>query len=136
MPHFTRLKVRGYHLDLYGHVNNARYLEFLEEARWNMMEEAGRLDFFMQSRLALVVSRIDIHYKRPAGMGDELVIETRLASLGERHGVISQRILRADNEKLVAHAEVSFAVLHPEQPGALPLTGAIAEALTPLLEAV
>ncbi|XLM23374.1 thioesterase, partial [Chromobacterium piscinae] len=35
MAHHTRIKVRGYHLDLFGHVNNARYLEFLEEARWN-----------------------------------------------------------------------------------------------------
>lgn len=25
--------MRSYHLDGYGHVNNARYLEFLEEAR-------------------------------------------------------------------------------------------------------
>ncbi|MEP8710355.1 hypothetical protein ABKV66_22685, partial [Enterobacter hormaechei] len=30
----TQIKVRGYHLDVYQHVNNARYLEFLEEARW------------------------------------------------------------------------------------------------------
>lgn len=29
----TQIKVRGYHLDVYQHVNNARYLEFLEEAR-------------------------------------------------------------------------------------------------------
>ncbi|EAO9459728.1 acyl-ACP thioesterase domain-containing protein, partial [Raoultella planticola] len=25
----TQIKVRGYHLDVYQHVNNARYLEFL-----------------------------------------------------------------------------------------------------------
>ncbi len=31
----TQIKVRGYHLDVYQHVNNARYLEFLEEARWD-----------------------------------------------------------------------------------------------------
>ncbi len=27
------IKVRGYHLDIYSHVNNGRYLEFLEEGR-------------------------------------------------------------------------------------------------------
>ena len=31
----TTLTVRGYHLDGYGHVNNARYLEFYEEGRWS-----------------------------------------------------------------------------------------------------
>ena len=34
----TDIRVRGYHLDLYGHVNNARYLEFLEEARWDLFD--------------------------------------------------------------------------------------------------
>ena len=29
-----KLKIRGYHLDVYQHVNNARY-RFLEEARWD-----------------------------------------------------------------------------------------------------
>lgn len=33
------LKVRGYHVDVFGHVNHARYLEFLEEARWAFFEE-------------------------------------------------------------------------------------------------
>ena len=34
-----KLTVRNYHLDGYGHVNNARYLEFLEEARWTFFQE-------------------------------------------------------------------------------------------------
>ena len=38
----TQIKVRGYHLDVYQHVNNARYLEFLEEARWDGLEKIGR----------------------------------------------------------------------------------------------
>lgn len=33
-----KLTVRNYHLDGYGHVNNARYLEFLEEARWTFFK--------------------------------------------------------------------------------------------------
>jgi thioesterase-3 len=27
----TKIKVRGYHLDVYQHVNNARYLDFLKK---------------------------------------------------------------------------------------------------------
>ena len=29
------------YLDLYGHVNNAKYLELYEQARWHMLAEAG-----------------------------------------------------------------------------------------------
>lgn len=32
-------RVRGYELDSFGHVNNAVYLHYLEEARWNMFCE-------------------------------------------------------------------------------------------------
>ena len=38
----TQIKVRGYHLDVYQHVNNARYTEFLEEARWDGRKTAPR----------------------------------------------------------------------------------------------
>ena len=39
----TKIKVYGYHLDMYGHVNNARYLEFLETARWQLIEANMKL---------------------------------------------------------------------------------------------
>lgn len=133
MPHLTEIKVRGYHLDLYGHVNNARYLEFLEEARWAMMEE-GDLDWFMQQGYALVISQIDIRYMRPASMGDRLQIETRLDRLLPRAGVIIQRVLNMGTGKAVASAEVTFAVLQSNRAGALPIAGEIAARLLPLLE--
>jgi thioesterase-3 len=129
MAQTTEIKVRGYHLDLYGHVNNARYLEFLEEARWALVDESGGLEWFSRERLALVISRIDIRYKRPATMGDVLKIETCLVSLGEKEGVINQRILRADNDKLVAEADVTFAVISALTPGALTLEGELAQRL-------
>ena len=59
MAHTTHIKVRGYHLDLYSHVNNARYLEFLEEARWSFFEDKSDLPRFMKSGLALIVVNIN-----------------------------------------------------------------------------
>lgn len=126
MSYLTTIKVRGYHLDLYGHVNNARYLEFLEEARWGMIEDSGGVEWFSQRGLALVVSRIDIRYKRAATMGDVLIIKSHLAQLNERDGLIKQQVLRQDNGKLVAEADVTFAAIHPDQPGAQLIEGELA----------
>ncbi|QLG87122.1 acyl-CoA thioesterase [Chitinibacter bivalviorum] len=133
MAHHTVIKVRGYHLDLYGHVNNARYLEFLEEARWGLLEDRTGLAWFAERQLALVISRIDIRYKRPATMGDVLIIETELTELRERDAIITQKVVRQDNGKLVAQAEVTFAVIHPDQAGALPITGELAERFAPMM---
>jgi len=38
-----RLSVRGYELDSYNHVNNAVYLNYYEQARWQLMKETGHL---------------------------------------------------------------------------------------------
>ncbi|MDK4536586.1 acyl-CoA thioesterase, partial [Kingella kingae] len=37
------ISVLNYHLDGYAHVNNARYLEFLEAARWHFFAEHNLL---------------------------------------------------------------------------------------------
>lgn len=46
----TQIRVRGYHEDRFGHVNHARYLEFLEDARWAHLEERGIDAAFLRSR--------------------------------------------------------------------------------------
>ena len=48
----TQIKVRGYHLDVYQHVNNARYLEFLEEARWDGLENSESFQWMTAHNIA------------------------------------------------------------------------------------
>ena len=100
------VRVLNYHLDGYAHVNNARYLEFLEAARW---------DFFMQQNLhealrhaQLVVSRMDIRYRRAAKLGDILHIHSQLTQAQSRQFVVEQRILFADSGQLCVQAEVTL----------------------------
>lgn len=129
MPHLTRIKVRGYHLDLYSHVNNARYLEFLEEARWTFFEEHGDLQWFLQSGLALVVVNINIDYRRPATMNEQLVVETGVKTIGRRSAVIHQCVKLEGSDKIVAEADVTFAVFDAKQNKAVELTGRLQELL-------
>ena len=78
MSHAITIKVRGYHLDLYRHVNNARYLEFLEEARWSFLETRSDLDVLEKSGYAFAVVNINISYRRAAYMGEMLRINTAI----------------------------------------------------------
>ena len=83
-----KLTVRNYHLDGYGHVNNARYLEFLEEARWTFFQEHDLLSEL--KGIMLVVARVDIRYRRPSLEGDVLTFTGRLKDIGTRHIILSQ----------------------------------------------
>ncbi|CAK6495479.1 Long-chain acyl-CoA thioesterase FadM [Pantoea sp. Nvir] len=104
----TTIKVRGYHLDVYQHVNNARYLEFLEEARWQWLEEADAFNWLQQQQLAFVVVNININYRRPAVLGDVLVIHSEITQLNGKSGVITQRVTLEGSETLVADAALTF----------------------------
>lgn len=123
MTHRTEIKVRGYHLDLYQHVNNARYLEFMEEARWRFFEEYGDLPRFLNSGLALIVVNINIDYRRAASMNEQLVIESELEDIRRRSVVIRQRIKLAEDDSLITDAAVTFVIVDPKQNKAVPLEG-------------
>lgn len=114
------IRVRNYHLDGYGHVNNARYLEFLEEARWAFFEEHGLLSEI--DGLMLVVVRTDIRYRRAAVDGDILRFEGRLKELTSRHIILTQNIVlpsgknavEAESTLIVVSAESGRSISIPE----------------------
>lgn len=122
-PHRTTIKVRGYHLDLYGHVNNARYLEFLEEARWAMFEERTDLAALIADGPALVVVSLTINYRHPASMGDALEVRTRLGRVGGRSAVVHQDVVLVGPGTPVADADITFVLLDPATGRALPIEG-------------
>ncbi len=129
----TTIKVRGYHLDVYQHVNNARYLEFLEEARWQWLEEADAFNWLMAQKLAFVVVNININYRRPAVLDDRLVIESDVSQLSGRSGIIAQRVLLAEDRTLVADALLTFVCIDLRTQKAVPLEGELRERLATLM---
>lgn len=130
----TTLRVRGYHLDGYGHVNNARYLEFLEEGRWAYFDERPRLAAFLgRGDLAFVAVNLNIDYRRAAVAGDDLEVLTRLAEIGTRRARIAQEIRRTADDKLVASAEITFVLLDVATGRAVTIEGEIREAMARLV---
>lgn len=129
MIHCNEIIVRGYHLDLYGHVNNARYLEFLEEARWSLLDGRLNLHEWQQQGRAFIIVNININYRYPAGLGDVLSLQAELKRIGDRSAVIHQQVLLRDTETVVVDAEVTFVIADVNTGKALPLSGELREAL-------
>jgi len=107
----TIIKVRGYHLDLYGHVNNARYLEFLEEARWAMIEEKIDLGELKKRGIGMVVVNINIDYKLPANLGDILRVTSTIDRIGTKSATVKQLITSEGSEQLISSAQVTFVII-------------------------
>lgn len=129
----TTIKVRGYHLDVYQHVNNARYLEFLEEARWQWLEDVDAFHWLMEQKLAFVVVNININYRRPAVLGDVLNIESEVSQLNGKSGIISQRVLLARDNSVVADAALTFVCIDLRTQKAVPMEGELRDRLAALM---
>jgi thioesterase-3 len=124
------IAVRGYHLDLYGHVNNARYLEFLEEARWALFFDQGdEWAFFERRGLAFVVVNININYRHPAMLGDLLRVDAKLARIGQRSAVVHQSVVEQHHDRAIVDADVTFVVIDRKSQRAEPLDGELRDRL-------
>lgn len=129
----THIKVRGYHLDVYQHVNNARYLEFLEEARWDGLEQEEGFQWMTANRIAFVVVNININYRRPAVLGDLLKVSSQVQQLNGKSGVLSQIVTLEPEGQVVADAQITFVCIDLNTQKALPLEGELRERLSAMV---
>lgn len=106
-----RIKVRGYHLDLYGHVNNTRYLEFLEEARWHIKEKYLDLSSLNEQNIGIVIVNTNINYRRPAKLGDMLEIRSFVTRIGKKSVTLRQEIFLAETDTRIADADITFVLV-------------------------
>ena len=102
------IKVRGFHIDIFSHVNNARYLEFMEEARWVVIDKYIDLRRMQAMGIIFVVVNININYRRPASMGDILELYLALTKIGGKSAVFHQEIRLKGTDTVVADAQVTF----------------------------
>lgn len=132
--HQTEIRVRGFHLDVYRHVNNARYLEFLEEARWHYFDEAGLTPLFTAAGCGMAVININISYRRSAGFGDDLLITTAFSRVQPRKVEVSQIITLKNTGQTVVQAQVAFVAFDQQSNKAVSFPAVILQRFNALLQ--
>lgn len=109
--HHFALTVYFEDTDAYAVVYYANYLKFMERARSDMIRAAG-VDQFAELRRsgsAYVVADLSIQYKRPARLGDDLVVVSTVEEVRAASVLIQQRVIRSG--ELLADARVTAAFL-------------------------
>jgi YbgC/YbaW family acyl-CoA thioester hydrolase len=83
-PH-SHYKIRFSDCDMFGHLNNARYLDYLINAREDHLKEAYEFDFmkYYKNDLAWVISSHEIVYARPAVYNEMVFIQSTLISVDD-----------------------------------------------------
>lgn len=95
-----RLPVRVYYedTDLAGIVYYANYLKFIERGRSEWVRGLGIDQTALRADAGIVfaVRRVEADFLRPARFGDDLVVTTRLHSVGGARIIVDQDVSRAD----------------------------------------
>jgi len=98
--------------DCGGVVSNIAYLHFIEIARTHLAEELGlALAEMAQKQTYPVVVRTEIDYRRPARLGERLVIEGWLDRVERARFWCAFRIKRPEDDTLVAECRQMLALI-------------------------
>ena len=97
-----RLDVRFRDIDAVGHVNNAVYLTYLEQARlayWMKLTGSSNL-----KDIDVILARVEIDYRTPVTFGETVDIAVRCASMRRSSCTLDLRLTEGASGRLVAEA--------------------------------
>ena len=98
-PHFYELLIHERHLDTFGHVNNATYLDLLEEARWDLITKNGfGLDEIQRRRVGPTILEINLRFAREIRNRQRITVKSWLESYSGKIGKFSQQMLNERGE--------------------------------------
>lgn len=106
----TTLRVRHYEMDALGHVNNAVYVHYLEQAAIEHSERLGiTLTRYEQLGGVFILRKMAIDYRLPAVAGETLTITTWVKEMRGPRSTRCYEIRRQADNKLIVSAEALWA---------------------------
>ena len=99
VAHEYPMTILEHHLDTFGHVNNAMYLQLFETARWQWITDGGDgFDTVRKTQQGPTVLECTVKFQRELTNRHSVVIHTRLDDYTGKIGRVNQDIVRSDGE--------------------------------------
>jgi acyl-CoA thioester hydrolase len=101
--HRTAIEVRFRDIDALGHVNNAVFVSYIEQARVRYFASVLGLD--ISQRFPLILARVALDYTAPVLLGEPLEVGTRVDWIGRTSFAMAHRLVAGEDRHEVAHSE-------------------------------
>ncbi|HYP77773.1 MAG TPA: thioesterase family protein [Polyangiaceae bacterium] len=102
--------IREGHLDTFGHVNNARYLEIFEQARWDLITDNGfGLDYVQSSGTGPVILEASLRFLREIKNRQHLLVRSFIEGYDGKIGRMTQ-LLVDDSAQICCEGKFVFAL--------------------------
>lgn len=101
--------IREFHLDSFGHVNNAAYVMLYEEARWDFITKNGfGLDYIQKHQIGPVILDLNVRFKRELKNRERIKITSRTIEIvSPKIMVLEQKMIKEDGK---VSSEATFTV--------------------------
>lgn len=98
------------HLDTFGHMNHATYLTVFEQARWEMITNAGwGVERIHKEQIGPTILEVKIQYKRELRLREKIKIKTKINPYKGKFTTIEQDMVN-EEDKVCAHIELLIGV--------------------------
>lgn len=92
-----QVTIKEFHVDSYGHVNNATYLALYEEARWEVITPRGfGFKEIHTMKMGPVILEVNLKFKREIGLRENIKITTQLLDYKGKVGQMRQQMIKED----------------------------------------
>jgi YbgC/YbaW family acyl-CoA thioester hydrolase len=113
--------VRTYEIDVYDHVNNAVYIQWLEHGRGKLLQDHGfdYVNIGDKWGVRFMTVRTEINYRKALKLGDAVTVSTRVERFGNTSVTFKQTIQRNGDGEPAADALV--VVVYTDKDSGLPV---------------
>jgi len=109
----SELRVRPDDIDMFNHVHNSKYLDYVLAARYDQMEQFYGMpwEHFTKQGFGWVVSRVDIRFKRPLLMNDVMRIRTGILTVHEKGCAVQFEIINKKTGKIASDGIFDYVLI-------------------------
>ncbi len=100
------IQVRYGDLDPQWHVNNAKFLTYMEQARFGYLVEVGLWDGKSFLDLGLIIADTHIAYKAPVVLGQKVRVGVRVAKIGNKSLTFECQVEDEESGQVLAVGEI------------------------------
>ncbi len=113
--HVLYITVRSTEVDTIGHVNNAKYLEYMEWGRFDWIIQSGlTLEELRRREIMPVVVNINVNYRKEVRMGEVIKVVSKPLRLGSKSMVVRHELYNG-KDQLVCDADVTMVMINTRE---------------------
>jgi YbgC/YbaW family acyl-CoA thioester hydrolase len=110
----SEIPVRPDDIDMFQHVHNSRYLDYIQAARYDQMVRCYNMSMeeFMIMGYGFVVKKAELNFKRALIMGDVMLISTQVKEFNGSDITVEFEIVNKKNEKISCDGVMLYTMIN------------------------